>query len=159
MCVCVGMYVRVWVYVCMWECMCVCVCGNVCGYVCMWECMCVCEYMCVCGNVYVCVCVGIFVCVGMYVCVWVYVRVLFSTTLFTSQDDAHCMSFHPDGGSIAVGDSRGRVSVVDVTSHNVVEHFSANGQQQNVGGDVYEANVSDRIECIIYSPGEEGRAF
>jgi hypothetical protein len=66
-CVCVCMYVCVCMCVCMYVCVCVCVCVYVCMCVCMYVCVCVCMYVYVC--VYVCVCVCVCLCVCMYVCV------------------------------------------------------------------------------------------
>ena len=82
-CVCMYMFVRMYmcVYVCMYMCVCVCmyvrVCVCVCMYVYVYVCMCVCMYVCmhVCMYVYVCMYVRTRVCVCMYVCMCVYVYI------------------------------------------------------------------------------------
>ena len=80
---CIGVCVRVYMWVCGRACVCVCVC--VCVYVCVCVrvcvrvgvCACMCVFLCVCVYVYACVCVGesVYVCVCVRVCLYfVFIR-------------------------------------------------------------------------------------
>ena len=71
MCVYVHMYVCMYVCVCAYVCVYVCVCVHM--YVCMRVCVCIC--MCVCVCMCMCVCACVHVCVYVCACVCVYVHV------------------------------------------------------------------------------------
>ena len=73
MCVCLCVFV--YMFVCVYVYVCVCVYVYVCVSLCVFVCVCVCLCVCVCVSVCVCVCVYVSVCVCLCVCVCVCVCV------------------------------------------------------------------------------------
>ena len=78
-CGCIGAYMCLWVYWCVYVyvgvyvCICVGVCVGV--YVCMWVCWCVYVYVGVLVRICVCGCIGAYMCMWVYWCVYVFVYV------------------------------------------------------------------------------------